>query len=49
MWKYIRRFFVEQIYPDPRTSEGEPPAYLSLREMADLPPYHPNTARCPKD
>jgi len=41
MLKLIYRLLFEKIYINPGQSECELPRYLSLREIADIPPYHP--------
>lgn len=42
MFRLIYRILSEKIYIAPhRHAEGEMPSYLSLREIADLPPHHP--------
>lgn len=46
MIKLIYRLLTQKIYPAPyREAEGDLPQYLSLREVADLPPHHPCSER----
>ena len=46
MWKLLKRIFTEPIYPVSKRA-GDLPSYLSLREIADLPPHHP--VMCERD
>ncbi|WMT87194.1 hypothetical protein NO932_00930 [Pelagibacterium sp. 26DY04] len=39
MFKWILRLLTMPVYP--RTRCGQLPDYLTLREIADLPTYHP--------
>lgn len=41
MLKFLYRLLFEKIYIDPCQPQCELPRYLSLREMADIPPHHP--------
>lgn len=41
MLKWIIRLMVQPVYPHPHARCGGLPDYLTLRELADLPPHHP--------
>ncbi len=41
MLKFLYRLLFEKIYIASQQSQCELPPYLSLREIADIPPYHP--------
>jgi hypothetical protein len=42
MFRLIRKLFTAPIYFDPRRQWPDaPPDYLTLRELADLPAWHP--------
>ncbi|MCD7058755.1 hypothetical protein [Pelagibacterium xiamenense] len=46
MFRFIRRLLTEAIYIAPASAcRGEPPDYLTLREIFDMPPYHPLSGR----
>lgn len=46
MFKWLRIVLFQPIYPPHRNECGSVPDYLTLREIADLPPHHPD---CDKD
>lgn len=43
MLKLILRLLTQLVFARPSNQKPcEPPSYLSLRETADMPPYHPS-------
>ena len=48
MLKLILRLFTQPVFAHrDNQKQCEPPCYLSLREMADIPPFHPSANRRP--
>lgn len=46
MFDLIRRLLIDPIYIPPESERRrEPPDYLTLREIFDMPPYHPFSRR----
>lgn len=45
MFKALIRLLTKPVYCDPRTPGEELPDYLTLRELADLPSWHPCTEK----
>lgn len=44
MLKLILRLLTQPVFAHRSNQKPcEPPCYLSLREMADIPPYHPSS------
>lgn len=43
MFSRIFRLLTMPVYFDPQTRSGQMPDYLTLRELADLPSWHPCT------
>ena len=41
MFALIFRLLTQPVYADPRRRADEPPDYLTLKQLADLPSWHP--------
>ena len=41
MFNLILRLLTQPVYVDPRIEDDQPPDYLTLDELADLPSWHP--------